>query len=286
MRVLLLEPDLEDAAFLTEALAELEEQQHGDAWIHAETSHAVDLPEALALLACARFDVILLAPMLPGGLPLQHLRRIAAAAPDTPVIAIASSAQESLASRMVREGAQDFLLKNEVDCRPLLRSIRNSIERHRALVALRSDVFVDPLTRVYNSFGFCALARRDLRLAGAAGWSVLLVTAQLEGLERAPGAGESALLLTEFADSLRCAAGETDLVGRLDAYRFAVLLLDRNAAEVVRTLHRIEEIAATRNAQGAKLVTLRVDRFSAPDASLVDAVLETILSAGRQRAVA
>jgi diguanylate cyclase (GGDEF)-like protein len=284
MRVLLIEPDLSDTAFLTEALAELEEQQYGETWMRVETVHAVDLSEALAELApeggakAEGFDVLLLNPMLPDRPPLRCFVEVAAAAPDTPVILLAGREEESLATRLIRHGAQDFLLKNEVDCAPLARAIRNAIERHRAMATLRGAAFLDPLTGIYNPTGFCALAYRNLRLADRIGRQVLLVTAELEDLrtiESIHGFDHVSIAVMEAADALREAAGETDLVGRLGEQRFGVLIFDLDTEETSRTLNRLEQGAAALNVRGGAFLSLRIARFHPSDASCLEALLET-----------
>ncbi len=48
-----------------------------------------------------------------------------------PVVVLADEADENLAHRLLREGAQDVLVKPELECALLARSIRYAIERQR-----------------------------------------------------------------------------------------------------------------------------------------------------------
>jgi diguanylate cyclase (GGDEF)-like protein/PAS domain S-box-containing protein len=99
-------------------------------------SRAVEL-----LSANGKVDVILLDVCLPDTRPssLDSLTRIKAAAPDLPIILLTGVDDEDLAVRAVREGAQDYLVKREIDAGLLGRAIRYAIERNRAEMALRES---------------------------------------------------------------------------------------------------------------------------------------------------
>ena len=86
-------------------------------------------------------DVVLLDVSLPDTRAgsLDSLMRIKQAAPDLPVILLTGIDDEELAVQAVRQGAQDYLIKNEIDDGLLGRSIRYAIERKRAEMALRES---------------------------------------------------------------------------------------------------------------------------------------------------
>ncbi|HEV2855878.1 MAG TPA: EAL domain-containing protein [Thermoanaerobaculia bacterium] len=88
-----------------------------------------------------KVDVVLLDVSLPDTRAgtLDSLRRIKEAAPDLPLILLTGIDDEDLAVRAVREGAQDYLVKKEVDAGLLGRAIRYAIERKRAEMALRES---------------------------------------------------------------------------------------------------------------------------------------------------
>ncbi len=146
LRVLLAESGTEDTVFLREVLTELDGARCWSDWVHLEASHAITWADTAAILATETVDVLLLDPDLRDSQGAETFRRAQAAAPHVPVILLIEPAATSLAERMVRDGAQDFLLKNEVDCAPLARAIRNALERHRLLDAARATSMTDPLT--------------------------------------------------------------------------------------------------------------------------------------------
>ena len=88
-----------------------------------------------------KVDVVLLDVSLPDCRhgTLDSLTRIKAEAPDLPLILLTGIDDEDLAVRAVREGAQDYLVKKEVDGGLLGRAIRYAIERKRAEMALRDS---------------------------------------------------------------------------------------------------------------------------------------------------
>ena len=56
--------------------------------------------------------------------------RARAEALHSPIVVLTGLADEEVAARAVREGAQDYLVKAEVDGPLLYRSIRYAVERH------------------------------------------------------------------------------------------------------------------------------------------------------------
>jgi len=93
---------------------------------------AVTLKEAIAQLSSKKFDLVLLDLMLPDSAGLDTFRAVHKACPDVPVVLLTGLSDENLAARAVREGAQDYLVKGQVDPATLVRSMRYAVERHVA----------------------------------------------------------------------------------------------------------------------------------------------------------
>src|SRR5687767_11424019 len=100
-------------------------------------SYAKTSKEAVAALGKDSHDVVLLDLMLPDNSGLKTFTDIREAAPYLPVVVITGLADENLALQAVREGAQDYLVKGQLDGKTLERSIRYAIERRRAENSLR-----------------------------------------------------------------------------------------------------------------------------------------------------
>ena len=73
---------------------------------------------------------------LPDGHGLGALRRARAAAPRVPLVVFTGLDDESLAAQALQEGAQDYLIKGEIETRGLLRALRYAIEHKRLEDAL------------------------------------------------------------------------------------------------------------------------------------------------------
>ena len=100
-------------------------------------AHVASLAEARTCLGKDAFDVALLDLTLPDSAGLKTFSDLNAASPELPIIVVTGMSDESLALRAVREGAQDYLVKGQLDGKTLDRSIRYAIERSRADRALR-----------------------------------------------------------------------------------------------------------------------------------------------------
>ncbi len=81
-------------------------------------------------------DIVLLDLSLPDSTGLDTFTRLHAQAPQVPIIVLTGSDDEELAVQAVRGGAQDYLVKAQVDRDLLVRAIRYAIERKRAEQAL------------------------------------------------------------------------------------------------------------------------------------------------------
>ena len=102
---------------------------------HTVVTHC--LADALEKLRGGGIDAILLDLTLPDSMPSQTFRAVNELCPDIAVVIISGIADVSKAIELVQAGAQDYLIKGQVDHNLLLRSIHYSVERKRNQVALR-----------------------------------------------------------------------------------------------------------------------------------------------------
>jgi anti-anti-sigma regulatory factor len=61
------------------------------------------------------------------------------ACPATPIVVLTSTDDEDLALRLLRSGAQDYLVKSEVTSRWIIRALRNAVGRSSAIQSRRKQ---------------------------------------------------------------------------------------------------------------------------------------------------
>jgi signal transduction histidine kinase len=127
LQVLLVEDNAGDARLLREMFSK---ERHGS----FELTHLLRMSDALIHLAKSAVDVVLLDMGLPDGHGIETVRRTRAVAPEVPVIVLTGLDDEALAAEAMKEGAQDYLIKGQIESRALPRALRHAIERHRAQV--------------------------------------------------------------------------------------------------------------------------------------------------------
>jgi serine phosphatase RsbU (regulator of sigma subunit) len=122
LRVLLIEDDDADAFLVSELLDEAEAA--------VDLVNAKSLAEARSLMAGS--DCVLLDLGLPDAQGLDGLRQVLALSGGAAVCVLTGRQDEHLGVVAVAEGAQDYLVKGEVDGVLLTRALRYAVERKRA----------------------------------------------------------------------------------------------------------------------------------------------------------
>ncbi len=120
--VLAVEDNVGDARLLREMFGE--QGQHQTKFTHVEC-----MSDAGKYLALHEVDIILLDLGLPDSQGLEAVRRAHHAAPRVALVVLTGMDDESLATKALQEGAQDYLIKGQIETRGLLRALRHAIER-------------------------------------------------------------------------------------------------------------------------------------------------------------
>jgi signal transduction histidine kinase/CheY-like chemotaxis protein len=125
IRILLIEDNPGDARLLHETLSEGTGAPFELAWVER-------LSEGLERLTQDNVELVLLDLTLPDSRGYDTFATLQTRAPHTPIIVLSGLADEELAVRAVREGAQDYLVKGHIDSGLLIRAIWYAIERKQA----------------------------------------------------------------------------------------------------------------------------------------------------------
>ena len=122
IKTLLVENNQDDAFSLREKLADTREVQFN-------LTHVERLEKALQCLQQESFDVVLLDLSLPDSQGLDTFLSLEEIVPNLPIVLLTALNDESLALEAIRQGAQDYLVKEQITINVLLRSINYAIER-------------------------------------------------------------------------------------------------------------------------------------------------------------
>jgi len=133
IRVLLLEDNPDDAYLIQRAFG----SPRLRGFELMETAQRVSAAVvALTKYQGRAFDVVLTDLDLPDSGGVDTVTALHRAAPDMPIVVLTGQPDEALGVAALRRGAQDYLLKGQVEPMLLARTLRHAIERKRLLVEL------------------------------------------------------------------------------------------------------------------------------------------------------
>ena len=170
--------------------------------------------------------VLLDAHGAPRGRAEDQVRRLAAVAPDTPVVVLSDSADENLSVLTVRAGAQDQLDWRSLSPAALRRSLRLAIERKRSETELAQQALHDPLTGLPNRALFLDRLRGALdrsRRTGGPVTVLFLDVDQFKQINDSLGHAAGDRLLSVLADRFRALLRPMDTVARYGGDEFTFL---------------------------------------------------------------
>ena len=229
VRLLLVEDDPDDARALR-ALLEVPGE------VPFEIAEARGVEDGLRRLRDEHFQVVLLDLSLEEGQGLEALARARIAAATVPIIAMAKQADETLAVRALRYGAQDYLVKEFTDARAVVRTVRYAVERHRILtdlaVARQREHYLamhDALTGLANRSAFLDQLRRAIGYAARHAKHVAVLFLDLDrfkSINDTLGHPVGDELLKVVAERLTRSLRASDLVARLGGDEFLIALQD------------------------------------------------------------
>jgi diguanylate cyclase (GGDEF)-like protein len=200
------------------------------AWVVAGSiNHVSSVEDAIGRVAEDVPACILLDLSLPDAQGLGTLERVRDAHPSVPIVVLTGTDDEAQAVQAVQEGAQDYLIKGQVDGHLLGRAIRYAIERKFAEVQLSHQALHDPLTGLANRALLMerlaqALARIERRPSSVA--VLFLDIDRFKTINDNFGHEVGDSVLACIGDRLRKALRPEDMASRFGGDEFVVLCED------------------------------------------------------------
>jgi diguanylate cyclase (GGDEF)-like protein len=242
LRVLIVEDNPGDAILVREML--LDAQPLGFALVHADR-----LSTGIDMLLDAGADCILLDLSLPDAEGLDALTQIQAVSLDIPVIVFSGRSDERIAVRAVQEGAQDYLIKGQVDGRLLARSINYAVERKRVEVQLAHQALHDALTGLPNRGLLLDRLTQALTRLGRHASAVAVLFCDLDRFKvvnDSLGHTKGDLLLVDVARRLEGVLRAGDTAARFGGDEFVILCEDiAGAHQAIAIAERVSAALTT-----------------------------------------
>ncbi len=131
MKILLIEDNAADVRLFSEKLKKGKKDY--------EVINVARLSDGLAVLAENDIDIVVLDLMLPDSRSINTFDRVYERAGYVPIVIISGMKDEAVAIEAVRRGAQDYLIKRNIDTELLVRTITYSIERKHLLELVKQS---------------------------------------------------------------------------------------------------------------------------------------------------
>jgi diguanylate cyclase (GGDEF)-like protein len=229
IELLLIEDNPEDM-FLTKRM--LEKAEHTSFHI----SYADSLAKGIERAAQSALDVILSDLNLPDSPDVETFFRLKLQVPEIPIVVLSGFADEAMSLKAVREGAQDYLIKGQINNIVLERSLLYAIERKRAEETIKKLAYHDPLTglpsRLLLSDRF-AMAAADSQRNNRKTALIMLDLDHFKDINDNYGHDAGDEMLKEVSDRLVGILRQTDTVCRNGGDEFILLIPEINTKEMI-----------------------------------------------------
>ncbi|WNO07531.1 GGDEF domain-containing response regulator [Teredinibacter sp. KSP-S5-2] len=218
--VLVIDDDYDDFYIVNRMLSSMQD-------ISFNLLHVYDIESAETALQQSKVDVALLDLNLDKYMGINTLIHFKKSASEIPVIVFTGSNDEGMGELAIREGAEDYIPKNDVSASVLSRSICYAIERYELKVQLEKQLKTDVLTNLYNRAALFdrleilidySQRAHDSKLAVA-----LLDLDEFKGINDQYGHRSGDELLKQFGLRLKNHLRASDMAARLGGDEFVLV---------------------------------------------------------------
>lgn len=220
-KIVLIEDNRASARLIQEALAGADAH-----WGRFDLEVFQRLPPALQRLAKGDAAAVLLDLTLPEAQGLDAVFSLREQLPDLPLIVLTSASDRAKGVETVHAGAQDYLVKEQLDGSLLARALRYAIDRRRLEASVHQMTLIDDMSGLYNRRGFFKFGDQQLKLLRRMGKRALVVAADIQTLREINesfGHAAGDIAIADAGALLRRTFRESDVVCRLSGDKFAIL---------------------------------------------------------------
>lgn len=223
------------------------------------------LEGALALLQQREFDLILLDLTLPDAQGIETITRTKPASGEVPIVVMAGHDDEELTLNALKAGAQDYLVKGQLDGRNLVRTLCYAVERNRTLLDLeharQREHFLathDCLTGLANRALFYDHLQQALTYADRYEQYIAVVYVDLDQFKSVNdrlGHAVGDMLLRNVGQRLAGCIRRSDAAARVGGDEFLLLLQNLTRVEDAAKVadHVLHELSTPHRVEGYEL---------------------------------
>jgi diguanylate cyclase (GGDEF)-like protein len=199
-------------------------------------SYADSLAKGIERATQSTLDVILSDLNLPDSPDVETFFRLKLRVPEIPIVVLSGFADEEMSLKAVRQGAQDYLIKGQINNIVLERSLLYAIERKRAEDTIKKLAYNDALTglpsRILLGDRF-AMAAADSQRNNRKTALIMLDLDHFKDINDNYGHDAGDEMLKEVSNRLVSILRQTDTVCRNGGDEFILLIPQINTKEMI-----------------------------------------------------
>lgn len=199
---------------------------------------------------------------------------------NLPIVVITGFADQALALRAIRMGAQDYIEKGMYKPELTARAMRFAIERHRIMLAHLGQSMHDDLTNLYNRRGFIEFASKQLCLSIREEKDLILIYTDLDNLKQVNdslGHEVGDQLICDTANILKRVLRGTDICARIGGDEMVAMALGASAEYtsiiITRIMRSIQDFNLMRHRPYLISISLGVASFDHQNPISLDELL-------------
>ncbi len=218
--------------------------------------YAATVEQAIHLTRARHFDIVVLDLIQSQNHGIDTLTRVRSNIKNVPLVVLTNVDDMSHAVEVIRRGAQDYLLKEQLNHFMFVQTVLHAIERHKILrehqalaqefkaanVRLEKQLLLDPLTGILNRRGLQEALSREIQRTHTDESELLALIFDLDNFKQVNdtlGHAVGDVVLREIASKLTPLVRLTDYVARIGGDEFLVLMPQTRMAEGARVATKI-----------------------------------------------